>query len=154
MFQRRLQVYLANHDLLTLKSVQLGEDGRKFFEEELRAQRLVETFCNMCEKAEQSGLSTRYKMTFMQIGQSLKEELKKTDKDNLTEQELNDIKAACNDQLGEKGALLYNDLDQVMNKIYSEVNTQHKRRKCEVLGGSSTGNQKVLEAKWTNIEIA
>ena len=83
----------------------------------------METFCNMCEKAEQSGLSTRYKMTFMQIGQSLKEELKKTDKDNLTEQELNDIKAACNDQLGEKGALLYNDLDQVMNKIYSEVNT-------------------------------
>ncbi|MGB1592542.1 MAG: hypothetical protein ACPIOQ_07295 [Promethearchaeia archaeon] len=65
MFQRRLQVYLANHDLLTLKQAKHGNDGRKFFEEELRAQRLVETFCNMCEKAEQSGLSTRYKMTFM-----------------------------------------------------------------------------------------
>lgn len=65
MFQRRLQVYLANHDLLTLKQVKYGNDGRNFFEEELRAQRLVETFCNMCEKAEQSGMSTRYKMTFM-----------------------------------------------------------------------------------------
>lgn len=111
MFYRRYKVYLANHDLLTLKQVQLSKDGRKFFEEELRAQRLVETFCNMCEKAESSGLSTRYKMTFMQIGQSLREELKKTDKDNLTEKELNEILAACNEDLGEKGALMYNDLD-------------------------------------------
>lgn len=35
-------------------------------------------------------------MTFMQIGQSLKDELKKADKDNLTEQEFNDIMANCN----------------------------------------------------------
>lgn len=104
----------------------------------------------MCEKAESSGLSTRYKMTFMQIGQSLREELKKTDKDNLTEKELNEILATCNEELGEKGALMYNDLDQVLNKIYSEVNAQHKKRKIEVLGA----NEKSLEAKWTNTEIA
>jgi hypothetical protein len=61
-------------------------------------------------------------MTFMQIGQSLREELKKTDKDNLTDKELNEILATCNEELGEKGALMYNDLDQVLNKIYSEVN--------------------------------
>ena len=130
--------------------MQLSKEGRKFFEEELRAQRLVETFCNMCEKAESSGLSTRYKMTFMQIGQSLREELKKTDKDNLTEKELNEIRAACNDAVGEQGALRYNDLDQVLNKIYREVNVQHKKRKTEVRGG----NEKSLEAKWTNTEIA
>lgn len=37
MFYRRYQVYLANHDLLTLKQVQLSKEGRKFVEEELRA---------------------------------------------------------------------------------------------------------------------
>lgn len=37
MFKRRLQVYLGNHDLLTLKQVKFGQEGRNFFEEELRA---------------------------------------------------------------------------------------------------------------------
>ena len=40
----------------------------------------------------------------------------------MTEKELNEILATCNEELGEKGALMYNDLDQVLNKIYSEVN--------------------------------
>ena len=85
-------------------------------------------------------------MTFMQIGQSLKEELKKTD--NLTEQELTDLRAACNDELGEE-AHLYDDLEQILNKIYQEVSDQHKKRKSEVLGADSTKG-----AKWTNVEVA
>ena len=36
--------------------------------------------------------------------------------------ELNEILATCDEELGEQGALMYNDLDQVLNKIYSEVN--------------------------------
>ena len=165
MFQRRLRVYLANHDLLTLKQAKLSKEGRKFFEEELRAQRLVETFCNMCEKAEQSGLSTRYKMTFMQIGQNLKEELKKTDKDNLTEEEFKEILANCNSQLGETDAARFNNFEEVLSKIHREVNAQHRKRKFEVLCSA----EKALDPKasnyedvkrmrlnpiWTNVEIA
>lgn len=44
-------------------------------EEELRSQRLIEFYCEMCEKAEQSGLLNRSKLTFQQIGAQLKEEL-------------------------------------------------------------------------------
>ena len=75
MFKKRLGVYLENQDLLTIKQRDFNVQGRQFVEEELRSQRLLEFYCEMCEKAEHSGLLNRSKLTFQNIGQSLQEEL-------------------------------------------------------------------------------
>lgn len=48
MFKQRLQIYLENQDLLTIKQRNFMEQGRKFVEEESRAQRLIEFYCDMC----------------------------------------------------------------------------------------------------------
>ncbi|MGB1592543.1 MAG: SANT/Myb-like DNA-binding domain-containing protein [Promethearchaeia archaeon] len=50
--------------------------------------------------------------------------------------------------MGEE-AHLYDDLEQILNKIYHEVSDQHKKRKQEVLGSNSTA-----ATKWTNVEVA
>ena len=52
MFRQRLKVYIDNQDLLTIKQKNFMEQGRKFIEEESRAQRLIEFYCDMCERAE------------------------------------------------------------------------------------------------------
>lgn len=45
MFKYRLQVYLQNLDLLTIKQKDFKQEGKEFVIQELRAQRLIETFC-------------------------------------------------------------------------------------------------------------
>jgi len=59
---------MENQDLLTIKQKDFNHQGRRFVEQEFRAQRLIESYCDMCERAEQSGLSSRMKLTFQQIG--------------------------------------------------------------------------------------
>jgi len=85
-------------------------------------------------------------MTFMQIGQGLKEELKKTD--NLTEEEMQEIRDGCYDQYGED-AYLYDKIEETLSKIYEEVKAQHVERKAEVLGSENPKS-----TTWTNTEIA
>lgn len=75
MLRKRLRVYQENFDLLTIKQKDFSLDGRNFVEEELRSQRLIGFYCDTCQKAESSGLSNKSKLSFIQIGQSLNEEL-------------------------------------------------------------------------------
>jgi len=82
MFKKRLRVYLENQDLLTIKQRDHSKLGRKFVEQELRAQRLIEFYCEMCEKAEANGVASRSKLSMQGVGQSLMKELKA--QDNIT----------------------------------------------------------------------
>jgi len=61
MLKKRLRVYLENQDLLTIKQKDHAEIGRKFVEQELRSQRLIEFYCEMCSKAESSSLAGKSK---------------------------------------------------------------------------------------------
>ena len=56
------------------------EQGRGFVEEESRAQRLIEFYCDMCERA------SRSKLALPKEGQSLQEQLKLIDKITLEEE--------------------------------------------------------------------
>jgi hypothetical protein len=105
MFKKRLGVYLANQDLLTIKQRDFNVLGRQFVEQELRAQRLVDFYCEMCEKAEQNGLTSRSKVSFAQIGQSLQEEFQKEDR--ITKEEEQMIIDGC-DQIQGVSGVLYN----------------------------------------------
>ena len=52
MFKQRLHIYLENQDLLTIKQRNFMDQGHKFVEEESRAQRLIEFYCDMCQRAD------------------------------------------------------------------------------------------------------
>jgi GH25 family lysozyme M1 (1,4-beta-N-acetylmuramidase) len=69
------------------------EQGRKFVEEESRAQRLIEYYCDMCERAEQNGISSRQKLNMQKEGQNLMDELAKQDK--ITSDEVEMILEDC-----------------------------------------------------------
>ena len=43
---------MENQDLLTIKQKDFNNQGRRFVEQEFRAQRLIESYCDMCERAE------------------------------------------------------------------------------------------------------
>jgi hypothetical protein len=58
---------------MTIKQTNFMEQGRKFVEEESRAQRLIEFYCEMCQRAE---VPPRTKINMAKEGQSLSEELK------------------------------------------------------------------------------
>ena len=143
MFKKRLRVYQENLDLLTIKQRDFSTEGRKFVEEELRSQRLIGFYCDMCQKAEQSGINNKSKAGFVQLGQSLKYELKKQDK--IEDEEEKIIMANCDQANGDK-AHLYEKMDAVLNKILSEVNVLHQERKNQII--------KVRDIKWSNVEIA
>jgi hypothetical protein len=59
MFKKRFKIYQDNQDLLTIKQKDHMEQGCRFVEEESRAQRLIEFYCDMCERAESNGVSSR-----------------------------------------------------------------------------------------------
>ena len=52
MFRKRIQVYYENQDLLNFKQTDKKQAGINYVESELRAQRLIEEYCKMCEHAE------------------------------------------------------------------------------------------------------
>lgn len=109
----------------------------------MRSQRLIGFYCDVCQKAEHSGLSNKSKLSFVQIGQSLNDELKKQDK--IEEEEEKIIMSNCDMVNGDK-AHLYEKMDAVLNKILSEVNVLHEERKGQT--------KKIKDIKWSNIEIA
>ena len=86
MFRKRLCVYLENQDLLTIAQHDFAALGRQFVEKELRSQRLIEFYCEMCEKLETS-------KSYLYLGQALKYELNKEDK--ITEDEVTMILEEC-----------------------------------------------------------
>ena len=70
---------MYNQDLLTIKQKDHPLQARKFVEKEIRLQRLIETYCQMCERAEAGGSTAKQKQTFQQFGQMLKDELMMND---------------------------------------------------------------------------
>lgn len=68
MFRKRLRVYLENQDLLTIKQTDHTEQGREFVEKELRAQRLIDSYCQMCSDAQKNNFAARSKQTFVTLG--------------------------------------------------------------------------------------
>ena len=90
------------------------EQGRRFVEEESRAQRLIEFYCDMCDRA------SRTKLSMPKEGASLESELKVVDK--ITEEEEQMI---MEDQRLKYGSdfKLYEKLDNILNKILKEVST-------------------------------
>lgn len=97
----------------------------------------------MCEKAEQSGLLNRSKLTFQQIGQNLQEELQKQDK--ITAEEENMIIDECDQKYGNSGNI-YNQIDQVLLKILDESKDINQKREKAIL--------KANKIEWTNKEVA
>jgi hypothetical protein len=65
MFKKRIQVYYENQDLLNFKQTDKKQAGINYVESELRAQRLIEEYCKMCERAEQTGITSRSKNNLM-----------------------------------------------------------------------------------------
>lgn len=111
LFKKRLRIYLENQDLLTIKQKDHAKLGRQFVEQELRSQRLIEFYCEMCEKAETSGVTARSKLSYQQFGQSIREELLK--EDSITAEEEKMILDDCNLKHGQK-ASLYEKIGQVL----------------------------------------
>lgn len=85
--------------------------------------RLIDSYCQMCEKAEQSGANSRSKNSYLAFGQQLHEELRK--KDNITHEEEIMILDDCKQKYG-SSHMLYEKIAQVMLKIYNEVHKIHR----------------------------
>jgi len=63
-FHRRLQVYKRHWDHVVFET-SVSESGRNFVQKEVRCQWLLEKYCDMCARVQESGLSARSKQAFL-----------------------------------------------------------------------------------------
>lgn len=91
MFKKRLHKYMENQDLLTIKQKDFSAEARTYVEQEIRSQRLIEAYCQMCETHSRQG-------KYQQMGTLLQEELTKTDQ--VTEEECQMINNDCDKLYG------------------------------------------------------
>ena len=115
----------GHETMWTIKQKNFKEQGHKFVEEESRAQRLIDFYCEMCERAEQSGISSRQKLNMQKEGQSLMDELAKQDK--ITSDEVEMILEDCQLNHGPEFKS-YDMIANILNKILNDVNLLHKQR--------------------------
>jgi hypothetical protein len=140
LFKKRLGVYIENQDLLTIKQKDFSLLGRQFVEQELRSQRLIEFYC---EEAEKSWTTLRSKQSLQKFGNSIREELNKTDCITADEEKM--VLERC-DLIHGQSASLYDKIDEVLDKIKRDVREIKDKRDHELL--------KVERVSWTNVEIA